>query len=239
MQPIERKSVGQAVYEQMREALVSGEWPKGSKIPSENELTKSLGVSRLSVREAIQRLSSIGLLESRRGEGTFVCEYPTSNFINTMLPMLDFDTENSVFMSEFRQIIEVGCVKLAVDRATEEDLALLETNNEKLLAMMEDYQDDDAYITRISEIDVEFHFLIAKATHNPIIVQVYEAMQPVWQREMKEIIAELKSYGARYYHVEILKALKARNKDKAVSIIDAHITNNINSMVNKRKAQEG
>ena len=85
---VKRKSVSSQVYEQLKAQVLHRVWLPGTKIPSENLLPHQLGVSRVSVREGLQRLVSLGLLETRHGEGTFVCEYDAGTSMNALLPML-------------------------------------------------------------------------------------------------------------------------------------------------------
>nr|WP_094551660.1 galactonate dehydratase [Petroclostridium xylanilyticum] len=77
---IQKKNVVDEVYAQMKELIVNGDWEPDSKIPSEHELAKSFNVSRNTVRSAIQKLSAIGVLITRQGQGTFVCK----SIINTI-----------------------------------------------------------------------------------------------------------------------------------------------------------
>ena len=85
---IKRQSVASQVYEQLKHNIVSGIWTAGEKIPSENQLVKMLGVSRISVREALKQLVSLGLLEARQGEGTFVKQLEADSYI--------FDTPETI-----------------------------------------------------------------------------------------------------------------------------------------------
>ena len=66
---IRKRNISNEVYGRFMNAIASGEWAPGSKIPSENELASTLGVSRVSVRSALHKLTSLGLVESRQGEG--------------------------------------------------------------------------------------------------------------------------------------------------------------------------
>ena len=71
---ISRSNITDQIVQYFKEKIVSGEWKVGEKIPSENQLTETLGVSRASIRTAIQQLVGIGVLESRHGKGTFLLD---------------------------------------------------------------------------------------------------------------------------------------------------------------------
>ena len=73
MQPIANTRRDDIVYKQLLDNIKAGVWKSGDKLPTENELSKELNVSRVTIRAALQRLRSIGLVESKHGKGTFVC----------------------------------------------------------------------------------------------------------------------------------------------------------------------
>ena len=75
LKPIKKESVRVQVFWQLRDQILRRTWPPGSKLPSEKELCQTMGVSRVSIREGIQHLVSLGILETRHGEGTFVREW--------------------------------------------------------------------------------------------------------------------------------------------------------------------
>ncbi|MFQ9704886.1 MAG: FadR/GntR family transcriptional regulator [Enterocloster clostridioformis] len=67
LKAVKKVNIGDQVYNQMKDQIMSGVWVPGEKIPSENQLMEVFGVSRGTVRQAIQKLSAVGLLETRRG----------------------------------------------------------------------------------------------------------------------------------------------------------------------------
>ena len=85
---LDKKEIRQQVFEQLLSQITTGKWKPGEKIPSENELTSIMGVSRISVREAIQKLAAMDLVETYRGKGTFVKEFTTNNYLKSLTPML-------------------------------------------------------------------------------------------------------------------------------------------------------
>ena len=85
MESLRTESVVQSVINRLTDAIKNGELKPGDKMPSEIELAESLGVARSSVREAIKILSYLGVLESKRAEGTFVCEGFSESMIDPMV----------------------------------------------------------------------------------------------------------------------------------------------------------
>ena len=122
---IARDGVSDQVYVQLKENIVKGIWQPGEKIPSENQLVSLFGVSRASIRMAIQRMITLGLLESRVGDGTYVRAFTPGAFVNELVS-LGLKPADQLEIMEFRKALETEALKLAVERATDEDLAELE-----------------------------------------------------------------------------------------------------------------
>lgn len=95
---LKRKSISDQIFDILKEKIISNQWKPGDKIPSETELAASFGVSRLSARTAIQRLSALGLVEIRVGDGTYIKGYPLDNLL----------TEGSELLLSVREEDEMG-----------------------------------------------------------------------------------------------------------------------------------
>ena len=121
---LKSESVVQQVINCLTDGMVSGELKPGDRLPSEPELAAQLGVARTSVREATKILAYLGVLESRRSEGTFVANGFQESMIDPMVYGVilngarDFDS-----LMELRELIEVGIMRLAVKKENPEQLA--------------------------------------------------------------------------------------------------------------------
>ena len=166
LQKIEKQNVGDMVFEQLKDSIMAGEWKPGEKMPSENELVSILGVSRISVRSALQRLSGLGLIESRRGEGTFVRKFYSTDGLKAVIPVIAMTAHDRSSLFEFRRIIEVEAAALAAERA-----------DDKILHGMEDSLEGMLDPETAAEADFAFHNMVAKATTNPFIISIYEILQ--------------------------------------------------------------
>ena len=123
---VRRAGVKNQVFEQLRDRIMERTWLPGAKIPSENALAVALGVSRVSIREALQMLATLGLLETRQGGGTTVREYSGEIFFTPLLPMLALDTPDILHVLEYRKIVEKGIVSLVVKRVGNAEIEELE-----------------------------------------------------------------------------------------------------------------
>lgn len=223
LKTISKRNISDVVYEQLMENLIAGEWKPGDKIPSENELAAQLQVSRISVRSALQRLSSLGLVESRQGEGTFVCEFSGAQYANNLIPLIVFERSDMQDLMEFRNILDSEIAALAALRATDTDIALLHQNYQRHMAAEGD-------VTKCADYDSEFHCLLAAATHNALFHKVYQVFQPVFRKNMHQIVSIMGVSGARVNHAAILAAVEQHDPDAARAAMQTHVQETISSV---------
>ncbi|MGE5613813.1 MAG: FadR/GntR family transcriptional regulator [Bacillota bacterium] len=225
---IQKRNISNEVYEQFMNAIASGEWAPGSKIPSENELAATLGVSRISVRSALHRLASLGLVESRQGEGTFVCEVSGEQYLNNLVPIIMLSKPDLKHLLEFRMIFDCEMAGLAAMRADDETIQKLKDN----LAHHRQLGNDTK---AAAECDLEFHYLIAKASANPLLVKIYMILKDIFLAGLYDIIAVMGTTNAFYYHKRIIDCIEARDSERARAVMREHIIDTIEAALNQRK----
>jgi GntR family transcriptional repressor for pyruvate dehydrogenase complex len=220
LKPVRRVGVKQQVFEQLRDGIVRGTWPAGSRLPSEHELSEKLGCSYISIREAIQMLASLGLVQTRQGGGTYVRAYSGEVLMSPLLPMLALEWTDLRHVLEYRRIMERGCVALAVERAGEAEIVELEAACE---AMRKSTQD----LTAFARADLEFHLALARASKNPVLVKVNSVIRDILSASMEEIVRALGTRDGLDYHRRILAALKARDAAAAEALMEEHVARTI------------
>lgn len=223
---VRRAGVKNQVFEQLRDRIMERTWSPGSKIPSENALALTFGVSRVSIREALQMLATLGLLETRHGGGTYVLEYSGAIFLNPLLPMLALDTPDILHVLEYRKIVEKGIVSLVVKRAGSPEIAELE----QAYRAMEEYKDD---ARAFAQADLSFHLALAKATGNPVVIKVNAVITDILKVSMYGIVDSLGAKDGLQYHRSILDAIKARDGVRAEALMEEHVERTIRRL--KRK----
>jgi GntR family transcriptional regulator, transcriptional repressor for pyruvate dehydrogenase complex len=227
LKPVKRRSgVKLQVYEQLRDGIIRGSWPAGTRLPSEGELVEELGCSRISIREALQMLASLGLVESHQGGGTFVRAYSAEVLLSPLLPMIALDRTGILHVQEYRRIVESGCVALAVIRANDENIAALEC----CCATMRSSTDD---IGAFARADLEFHMEISRASRNPVLVKANSVIRDILGASMEEVVRALGTHDGLYYHHRILKAVRARDAVSAVALMEEHIVRTIERLRKK------
>lgn len=221
LKPIKKESVRGQVFWQLRDQILRRTWPPGSKLPSEHELAQTMGVSRVSIREGIQHLVSLGILETRHGEGTFVRELSGGQVhFNALIPLLVLDNIDILHVLEYRQIIEKGTAALAAERATDQDLAEMEAVYEQMAQLR-------GNVAEFARADLEFHLVLAKATANPVIIKVNNILRSILEVSMENIVSTLGMEDGLHYHRLIIDAIRARDAQAAESIMQEHVDRTI------------
>ncbi|MBA7509658.1 putative L-lactate dehydrogenase operon regulatory protein [subsurface metagenome] len=220
---IPKLKVSEEVLRQMKDLIISGEWPLGRKIPGEMELVSLFGVSRISIRQAIHQLVGMGILVVKSSEGTFVNENIPVQYFNIFLPYLMIEKPNIIEVFEYRCIIEGKAAALATERATAEDIKLLETTYKNLEKCKDDYDEFVKY-------DVLFHNIIASATKNSVIIKIMSILYDLIQSTMREATELLGVEKGLRYHLKILEAIKKRDKALAEDIMGKHVGSSLESL---------
>lgn len=220
MKPVKKASISNQVFEKLKDQIVNGKWQPGTKIPSENELTKILEVSRMTVRQALQKLVTLGLLETRQGEGTYVKKFSADTYLNSLIPFFVLDGPETLNVLEYRKIVEIGTVGLVVERATDEDICKLK----EILKHMHQNRDN---IEEFAEEDLNFHLALARITRNPVIIKVNFIIKDVLSASMARIVKSLGTSDGLFYHGKILEAIENRDKQKAQRLMEEHVIKTI------------
>jgi GntR family transcriptional repressor for pyruvate dehydrogenase complex len=159
---IPKTTLSEAAFEKLVHSLIGGSWKEGDRIPPERELCQKLGIGRASLREALKALELIGMLESKVGDGTFVC--PRSDFLSRPLlwAITGSDKNELRDLIEARRLLEVDIAALAAERATNEELQLIEE-------AVEDFRTHINIPSAALEADMKFHLAVARAAHNDVL----------------------------------------------------------------------
>ena len=164
---IKAKSLVEQITDGITEAIISNQLRPGDRMPTENELAESFQVGKSSIREATKVLQALGIVEVRRGEGTFVASPTNGTVLNPALYQMMLDPEPIDKLIELRLIFEPEYSVLAMRRATDEDRANILAAKQRFEALArEDRQR--------GRDDVAFHRSILNATHNPYIIRIGE-----------------------------------------------------------------
>ncbi|WGK61242.1 FCD domain-containing protein [Halopseudomonas sp. SMJS2] len=178
---IQQRRLSDNIVEQLESMMLDGILKPGERLPAERQLAEQFGVSRPSLREAIQKLAARGLLVSRQGGGNYVTESLGSSFSDPLLDLLEGRPEAHRDLLEFRHTLEADCAYFAALRATEVDHQHLREAYEVLQAC---YAREGGSRTEEGAADARFHLAIAEASHNIILLHTIRGLFDLLKRNV-------------------------------------------------------
>jgi GntR family transcriptional repressor for pyruvate dehydrogenase complex len=230
LKPIKPKRISDQVFEQLRELIFRGEMKPGQQIMPERELADALGVSRTSVRDAINKLVVMGLLKQKQGQGTFV---RSPNALEKNPLAVAMETENATLedLLEVRMGLECNAASLAASRAVEKDIHFLERS----IHQMRQEVDSGKLGT---EADVSFHMAISYATKNPLQVFLMKNFYDFLFVGIKENLSHLYEDPKNIdeiikQHTKIFDTIRDHNPEKAFNAMKRHINFVLNFFRNR------
>ena len=212
---VARQSVASTIVDFITQSLLSKKLKPGDKLPTEWELTQALKVGRNSVREAVKMLSSLGVIEIRRGVGTFIPTSMKASMLNPIIMGLVYKLGGSVELWELRVLVETGVVELAIQKATAEDIQELKRANERIKDTAE-HNGSDSILLR--DLDLAFHGVLLKATKNSLVEELGQAIYQLFFASIEKSVAgdPIRAY---HNHRLLTKAIEDRQADKARTIV--------------------
>ncbi len=170
-QPLPKGPISEIIVQRISDALISGEFKPGDKIPTEQEFSERLGVGRNAVREAIKVLVAFGVLEIRRSEGTFVVEKYHNNLINPLLYGLPLTEKSMEDILEFKVGIHYTMFYLAMLHATDQEIAQLRKLCDVFYAAS---TREPVNVQELFDTSEAYNLYLGEMTHNPMFVRLNE-----------------------------------------------------------------
>ena len=227
-------SLVERTQQQIVEMIQKCEYDSNNYLPSEGELTKRFGVSRVTVREAVKSLEVRGFLKRIHGKGLYVLDDSVNAMARSLSDMISLGDCTTDNILEVRRIIEEACARFATLRADKEDLRTMES----CLEIMERSKTMDENYYRN---DLNFHLQLAKATKNSLLIAIVTSYTPML---MKNIIAASQvDYCIEqkyHYHRNIYESICRKEPEQAVEYIRIHLAateDNQQSFYTKSKAE--
>jgi GntR family transcriptional repressor for pyruvate dehydrogenase complex len=233
--PVRRTTLTAAAFDQLISHVVNGNWKAGDRIPPERDLCQQLGMARSSLREALKAMELVGMVDSRVGDGTFVC--PRSEFLSRPLLWAFTGTDSAEFQEimEARIIIEESLAALAAQRGSEQEIKAIGETVQLL-------QDSIARDEPILEADMAFHLAIARASHNNPLANAVQLLRNLMRHWLfyKVLIPEV---APRIFkrHLAIYRAIAQRKPIAARRQMRLHLeeaTTLVEGVIRRRKQEK-
>jgi GntR family transcriptional regulator, transcriptional repressor for pyruvate dehydrogenase complex len=214
LSPVTRRKLTETVAEQLLQAI--RELPPGTRVPSERELTRELGVGRSTVREALNGIAMLGIVEIRHGQGVFVTEAATESEPSAITAALERGVTNEFI--EARLLVEVEVARLAARRRTDEDLARLEA------ALQEQEARLRGDVGELVNVAASFNVLLAECAHNDLLRAMIQSFVALMV-ERGPRVYQLDGFGEWdiQEHRGLYEAVRDRDADRAARLMREHI----------------
>jgi GntR family transcriptional repressor for pyruvate dehydrogenase complex len=224
LQPIETPKLYLMAVSQIAEAISRGRWNPGDRLPPERELCRMFDISRSSVRQALTALEAVGVIQKKAGVGSFVRQGALEVIAQEIVTELVHEGD-PIMVVEARRCIEPGIAQAAARNRKNEDLVPLEAT----LKLMDRFGTPPIAAPEYVDADINFHYLIALATHNPLIVHLFEQIvdrmhQRVWLTAAFPVV-DRRAAQYQAHHHGIFEAIRDQEPARARRIVAAHLEN--------------
>jgi DNA-binding FadR family transcriptional regulator len=206
------------IAEKLQQMIADNHLAAGSQLPSERDLAATLGVSRVTMHQAMLVLEQRGLVQIKAGSGIFVTDMPPSLVSDSIERFYTFSRRSHEDLITFREILEPETAALAASFATPDDIAAL---GDLVDEIEQAFAHGDADATATA--DSAFHELLAAASHNELIAAVVSGLHKVMQNAIKaQIVTYVPDWGIRT-HRPVYEAIAAHQPDRARQAMRAHM----------------
>lgn len=219
LKPVEKQRVAEEIAEQLRSLILNGQYPPGSKLPPERELSKRLRVNRASLREALKKLEHLGLVRIRQGDGTRVTNFMETGgieLVQHLLPLGGGRPELIRDLLEFRRLFGRELARLAAARSGKDGLTRLRA--------VADKADQTSGAAELFDLDFEFYVALAAASANQVMLLLINTVRD-GVRNFMPLLANLAApqEAVRKHHRELIAAIEKGDAAAAARIADDYL----------------
>jgi DNA-binding FadR family transcriptional regulator len=221
LKPVEKQRVAEEIAEQLRSLILNGQYPPGSKLPPERELSKRLRVNRASLREALKKLEHLGLVRIRQGDGTRVQNFMETGgieLVQHLLPLAGGKPELIRDLLEFRRIFGREIARLAASRSANDKDGLTK------LRALADKADHTAGAAELFDLDFDFYVAIAAMSGNQVMLLLINTVRD-GVRGFMPLLANLAApqESVRKHHRDLIAAIERGDVPGAGRIADDYL----------------
>jgi DNA-binding FadR family transcriptional regulator len=205
-----KKKPSVLALEYIERKILTREWTPGNKISSEKILEKEIGVSRSSIRSAVEKLVGLNMLVKKPGDGTYVNKIDSESLLNTFLPLIAFCETSYYEILQCRMQLDILAIRLFIDNMTSEDIDSL---RQLQLQMVNSVDNREHFI----DLDIEFHKIIAKGGGNTTLYLMSNIIFSILKEYSKDQYSAIPLEEKCKHHEKLLKAIENKNKKLAIA----------------------
>ncbi|MBA3459321.1 MAG: FadR family transcriptional regulator [Deltaproteobacteria bacterium] len=221
LKPVEKQRVAEEIAEQLRGLILNGQYPPGSKLPPERELSKRLRVNRASLREALKKLEHLGLVRIRQGDGTRVQNFMETGgieLVQHLLPLAGGKPELIRDLLEFRRIFGRELARLAAARAKNDREGVAK------LKALADKGDASSTALELFDLDFDFYVALSQMCGNQVMLLLINTVRES-VRGFMPLLANLAGPGdtVRKHHRDLIAAVEKGDTAGAGRVADEYL----------------
>lgn len=207
--PLDQRNLSDRIVSHIKSLIINNELKPGQRLPTENELSNLLQVSRATVREAKKVLEAAGLIEVKAGDGSYVTERGTQILaISNTFHIHNRELTIKEFF-EGRKIIEVALTELAAQRSTDADI-------EKIEAFFSEMENSINDLDLFVESDIKFHLAVIASSHNSFLLEMYQKVTDILEKIIRSIVQlPMVRERALLMHRKIVESIKMKDPERA------------------------
>lgn len=207
-------------YDYVLERIKTNKWKPGERIYTEKELCERLDVSRVAVRAALDQLTGLGVLEKRRGAGTFVCEIDLEKIISSIVSLMTLKPIDILDVLRFRLYFESGNITEFMKFYDPKSVAELRECYEQM--ELHKFDHEEFYLA-----DLRFHSIIARGTKNQIVISIHEMLMEVLKTSLFQTYTLIGPETGLKNHRDLLEAIERKDAEMASLLAVRYIEENI------------
>lgn len=212
-----QESLVNEIIIQLSQAILEGDFKPGDKLLSEAQLCEKLGVGRNSLREAIKMLNAIGVLETKRGQGTFLAKEISHDVFNPLIFKLILEPKSAKDIYELRILLETIIILMAIKKADDKDI---ESAKNVLLEVKKLLEQNSTDIDRFVKLDIKFHMVIAKSTHNYLVETILDTIMVIFEPFIKKVLSSENGMQISVInHENLIKIIEEKNSLEAMNVV--------------------
>ena len=226
-----KDNVTQLLILRFQEMLRDGLLTQGTRLPSERELAAHFNVARSSLRQALKVLEIMGVITQKVGDGSYLST-DTSAVLSVPMEFLFLLDDTSVEdLTELRLLMEPGLARLAAQRATADDIALL-------LKSVKDLESSEQDRLKLVSSDLLFHRAIFQASKNRTASSLFQTIHRAMAKMILVTSQLVELEHTLSFHKPIMRAIEQRKGDEAAELMQAHIQDATALLMNERAKQQ-
>jgi GntR family transcriptional regulator, transcriptional repressor for pyruvate dehydrogenase complex len=233
---LKQMSLIDQIVAEIEEKISTGQFKSGDMLASQDELAKTMGVSRASLREAFNRLQLRGLIEIKQGRGTFVRKLTPGDFMSSLDSFLTIKKESAIELLEARFEIESSVAKMAAEKGDKKKILKIE---ESLIGMGKAIESND--LDKFIAEDVSFHVAMAESCNNQIMMKIVAILRRLMKQLIERVFYDVAvdkqelMHVTYNFHESVYQAILNKDPEVAKKSMQRHLRDVMERIMNSNK----